>query len=175
MRTHFISIVSITVTSLIALPAHAKVVHSAPDHFTLKHEAISTIPPKALWKKLIKPQTWWHPDHTYSGSSKNLSLKAKAGGLWKEVWPEGSVIHGEVLYIKKGEQLRLSAPFGPLQEMAVTDVWTITISPHENGSKIVFDEVANGTAASGLDELAKAVDFVKQEAIERLADADLKN
>jgi len=173
--TRRFAIFALTTAFLASSPAHAKVVNSTPDHFTLKHEAISTIPPKALWKKLIKPQTWWHPDHTYSGSSKNLSLKAKAGGLWKEVWPEGSVIHGQVLYIKKGQQLRLSAPFGPLQEMAVTDIWTITISPHENGSKIVFDEVANGTAASGLDELAKAVDFVKQEAIERLADSDLKN
>lgn len=175
MKRSVYSIIAIALVSLIAQPVQAKIVNSAPDHFTLKHEAVSTLPPKAMWKRLIKPQTWWHPDHTYSGSAKNLSLKAKAGGFWKEVWPEGSVIHGEVLYIKKGEQLRLSAPFGPLQEMAVTDIWTITISPHENGSKIVFDEVANGTAASGLDELAKAVDFVKQEAIERLANADLQN
>ena len=70
---------------------------------------------------------------------------------------------------KKGEILRLDAPFGPLQEMAVKDVWTITVTPEGDGSKIVFDEVVNGSAASDLEEMAKAVDFVKQEAIGRLA------
>lgn len=175
MRTIRLSVIGILVAATSALPAHAKVIKSAPDHFTLKHEAISTLPPKAVWKKLINPAKWWHPDHSYSGSSKNMSIKAKAGGQWKEVWPGGSVIHGEILYIKPGEQMRLSAPFGPLQEMAVTDIWTITITPHEDGSKIVFDEIANGTSASKLDELAKAVDFVKEEAIQRLAASTLPN
>lgn len=168
-----ITLISIALAAACSWPAQGKVIKSSPDHFTLQHEAVSTLPPKAMWKKLINPSEWWHPDHTYSGSAKNLSLKAKAGGHWKEVWPGGSVIHGEILYLKTGEQIRLSAPFGPLQAMAITDVWTITITPHEDGSKIVFDEIANGTSASKLDEMAKAVDFVKEEAIQRLAASSL--
>lgn len=93
----------------------------------------------------------------------------RPGGLWQETWPGGSVVHGTVLYIKKGEVLRLNAPFGPLQEMAVTDIWTITLTPYNEGAKIVFDEVVNGSSESDLIEMAKAVDFVKQDAIERLA------
>ena len=162
-------------TVLITTTAQAKIIKSGPDHFTLQHEAISELPPEKVWKKLIKPSNWWHPDHTYSGSAKNLSFKARAGGHWKEVWPEGSVIHGTVLYIKKGETLRMNAPFGPLQEMAVTDIWTISLSPHDGGTKIVFDEIVNGHAQNNLEELAPAVDFVKQEAIQRLAATSIPN
>jgi len=153
----------------IAFPAHAEVVKSAPDHFTLKHEAISEFTPKQIWRRLKSPASWWHPDHTYSGSAKNLRLDMRPGGLWRETWKGGSVVHGTVLYIKKGEILRLDAPFGPLQEMAVKDVWTITVTPEGDGSKIVFDEIVNGTASSNLEDMATAVDFVKEEAIKRLA------
>ena len=60
----------------------------------------------------------------------------------------------------------LSAPFGPLQGLAVTSIWTITLEPlDEGGTKIIFDHVTNGTSASGLDKLAPAVDFVKGAAL----------
>ena len=154
------------------LPAQAEIVKSSPDHFTLRHEAVSEFTPQQIWQRLAKPSSWWHPDHTYSGSAKNLRIKLKAGGKWREDWKDGSVVHGTVLYVKKGEILRLDAPFGPLQEMAIKDVWTITVTPHEKGSKIVFDEVVNGTKDSALEEMATAVDFVKQEAIKRLAGAE---
>ena len=68
----------------------------------------------------------------------------KASGTWREDWRGGSVVHGTVLYVKKGEILRLDAPFGPLQEMAIKDVWTISVTPEGDGAKIVFDEVVNG-------------------------------
>jgi uncharacterized protein YndB with AHSA1/START domain len=110
--------------------------------------------------------------HSYSGDAANLSLDPRAGGLWKEEWDGGSVAHGTVLYVKPGEQLRLAAPFGPLQSMAVDVVWTITITPEGTGSKVVFDEVANGSGASNLDKIAGAVDSVKGEAINRLVTVD---
>ncbi len=147
----------------------AEVITTSPDRYVLKHEATSDLAPDALWARLIKPASWWHPDHTFSGKSENLSLDVQAGGLWREDWDGGSVAHGTVIFVKPSSTLRMNAPFGPLQERAVTVIWTITISPTENGSKIVFDETANGTTESGLDELAPAVDFVKGEAIKRLA------
>lgn len=156
------------------LPARADIVSAKPDHYTLKHEATSTMSPGALWSRLIKPETWWHPEHSYSGVAANLSLDPTAGGLWREDWEGGSVAHGVVLYVKQGEQLRLDAPFGPLQELAVSVVWTITISSNGEGSRVVFDEIANGTAGSGLDALAPAVNFVKGEAIKRLVSTDIQ-
>ena len=71
--------------------------------------------------------------------------------------------------VQHGKMLRMNAPFGPLQGMGVTVVWTISLEPNGEGSTIVFEEIASGTAESGLDQLAPAVDGVKSIAIQRLA------
>lgn len=150
--------------------ASAEVITSAPDHFTLKLEAESERSPSEIWARLIEPSDWWQSDHTYSGDASNLSLDPQAGGLWREDWEGGSVWHGTVLQAQPDSSLVLSAPFGPLQGLAVTSVWTISLAPTETGgTKITFDHVTNGTMASGLDAMAPAVDFVKQQAIESLA------
>ncbi len=166
------SLVAIAGLIAISLPASAEVVEASPAHYTLKHEATSTLAPEAVWEKLMHPEKWWHPDHTFSGDSANLTLEAKAGGLWREDWDGGSVAHGQVLLVQTGETLRLNAPFGPLQGMGVETIWTITIAADGEGSKVTFDEVSNGSDKSGLDEIAPAVDFVKGEAIKRLTASD---
>ena len=157
------------------LPASAEVIAAAPDHYTLRHEAVSALSPDDMWARLIQPDTWWHPDHTYSGKAEHLWLNPNAGGLWLESWDGNSVAHGRVLALMEGRLLRLSAPFGPLQGMGVNVVWTITLEQDEEtgGTKVTFDEVANGSSASGLDQIAPAVDRVKQEAIERLANPNV--
>jgi uncharacterized protein YndB with AHSA1/START domain len=169
MKHSFQLLMLASLFAVISPVATADVIASSSDHYTLKQEAVSSLTPGQVWAKLIKPKTWWHPDHTYSGKSEHLSLNAEAGGLWREDWEQGSVFHGSVLLAQPGKLLRLNAPFGPLQELGVNVVWTITILPHKEGSKIVFDEIANGTNASKLDTLAPAVNFVKTEAINRLA------
>ena len=150
--------------------ASAEVVSAASDHFTLKLEAETELSPHEVWARLIDPSSWWLPDHTYSGDSANLSIDPVAGGLWQENWDGGSVWHGTVLRAEPGKVLVLNAPFGPLQGMAVTSVWTISLDAQENGgTKITFDHVTNGSAASGLDAVAPAVDYVKSEALRSLA------
>ena len=146
----------------------AEIVSSSPAHYVLRIEATSSLSAAKLWQRLIQPSTWWHPDHTYSGSSENLSLVAKAGGVWREDWEGGSVIHGTVILVKEGELLRMDAPFGPLQGLAAHTIWTINITSDGDGSKVVFDEVSNGPPTADLAELAQAVHYVKQEAINRL-------
>lgn len=148
--------------------ARAEIIESSPRHYVLRHEAASSRSPEALWQRLIEPASWWHPDHTYSGDAANLSLDLRAGGLWLEEWAGGSVAHGEVLLVQKGEVLRMAAPFGPLQGAGAYTVWTITITAADGGSVVVFDEISTGPASANLAELAGAVDYVKTEAISRL-------
>lgn len=148
----------------------ADVVESSPTHYVLRHEATSTLSAEALWARLIEPSAWWHPDHTYSGDAKNLSLDLEPGGLWAETWDGGAVTHGTVLLVTDGQTLRMNAPFGPLQEVGAHTIWTITVSENGAGSKAVFDEVASGPPTAKLDELAGAVDYVKTEAIKRLTE-----
>lgn len=149
--------------------AAAEVISASSDHFRLRHEAVSPLPPKQLWRRLVRPSSWWSSDHTYSGDARHLRFEARAGALWREDWPGGSVAHGRVLFVDPGKVLRLEAPFGPLQEMAVSSVWTITLTPEGTGARVRFDQIANGSATSGLDSIAGAVDGVMQAAITRLA------
>lgn len=153
--------------------AHGEVVKSSGDHYTLRQEGVSPLAPEALWDRLLKPDTWWHPDHTWSGSAENLSLNPHAGGPWMESWDGNVVEHGRVLALMENRMLRLDAPFGPLQGMGVTVTWTITLAPDEEtgGTRVVFDEVANGSSQSGLDQIAAAVDGVKTQAMNRLVAA----
>ncbi|WP_300379856.1 hypothetical protein [Henriciella sp.] len=151
-----------------AAPAGAEIVAASPEHYELHHEATSSLTPEELWERLIHPEDWWAPAHTYSGDAANLSLDLQAGGLWREDWDGGSVSHGSVLMVREGEQLRLDAPFGPLQGMAVKVSWTITIEPDGEGARATFKEVANGSVSSALGQIAPAVDSVKSEAMQRL-------
>ncbi len=162
------NILAIIACLSVTTSVQAEIIEATADRYVLKHQARSSLSPADLWARLIKPADWWHPDHTYSGDAGNLSLEPAAGGLWREDWTDGSVLHGQVLNAVPGKLLRLDAPFGPLQEMAVSTVWTITLKPDGDGSLVTFDEIANGTAASKLDALAPAVDFVKSEAIRLL-------
>ena len=150
--------------------AQAEIVTATSDHFALKLEAESVLTPEEVWARLIVPADWWHGEHSYSGDAANLSLEAKAGGVWREDWDGNSVWHGTVLQAQPNKVLSLSAPFGPLQGLAVQSVWTITLTPLETGGTLIrFDHVTNGTDASNLDQLAPAVNFVKLEALKSLA------
>ena len=164
IKTRLIAASALTLA--IGANAAAEVVAAAPDHFTLTLEAETELSPSEVWARLIEPSDWWLPDHTYSADSNNLTLDPQAGGLWREDWDGGSVWHGTVIQAHPEKMLVLSAPFGPLQGLAVTSIWTISLAPNEaGGTLITFDHVTNGTSASQLDQLAPAVDFVKSEAL----------
>jgi hypothetical protein len=62
---------SILISSLLiafATNAHAQIIAASPDHYELKQEAVSTLAPGEMWDRLIHPQLWWQPDHTFSGA-----------------------------------------------------------------------------------------------------------
>ena len=163
-------VILLFLVSGVSASAFAEIVSSGPDRYELRHEALVDAGPELVWERLIHPEAWWNGDHTFSGDAANLSLDAIAGGLWREDWDGGSVAHGRVLACLDGKMLRLDAPFGPLQGMAVNVVWTISLEPAEDGgTRIIFVETAIGTPDSKLDDLAPAVDGVKHQAIKRLA------
>ncbi len=155
-----------------AASARADIVSASDTHFVLRHEGTTSLSPAAAWERLVEPASWWHPDHTYSGNAGNLSLELTAGGLWREEWEGGSVAHGTVVFVDAGKTLRLEAPFGPLQGIGAYVIWTITLEPLADGTRIVFEESAIGPPGGDYAELAKAVDFVKAEAMRRLTGAD---
>ena len=155
--------------AIFALPVHAELIAASDTHYRLSHSATTALSPDALWDRLIHPEQWWNPDHSYSGKAQNLSLDPQAGGLWREDWDGGSVAHGTVVQVIDGKLLRLEAPFGPLQGVGAYVIWTIQIEAADSGSRVTFTEVASAPPGSALQKLAPAVDQVKAEAMERFA------
>lgn len=167
-----LQLVFIILVTFFSLSINAEVITAKPSHFKLELVAESELATEQVWKKLIEPKSWWQSDHTYSGDANNLSLDPVAGGFWREDWQGGSVLHGTVLNIQTNKLLRLSAPFGPLQEMAVETVWTISLTETDTGTRITFEFIANGNEFSALEKLAPAVNYVKGEALKSLAKSD---
>ena len=138
----------------------ADVRQATADNFVIEHRYEIKVPPAQTWLVLQHPERWWPADHTWSGSAANLSLSTDAGGCFCERWPEGSAEHGRVVMSRPGELLRLHAALGPLQEMGVTGVLTITLSAKDSGSEAVVTYRVTGDSSHALDKLAPIVNEV---------------
>lgn len=151
------------VTAALALApmlAGAELKHAAADGMLIRHEFRIDAPAAKAWESLVHPERWWPEDHTWSGKRASLSLEPEAGGCYCERWERGSAEHGRVIMANPGELLRLSASLGPLQELAVTGVLSITLAELEGVTTAVVTYRVSGDAAHKLDGFAAAVDQV---------------
>jgi uncharacterized protein YndB with AHSA1/START domain len=148
--------------------ADAEVKHAAVDGFVVEHQVTIAAPPKRVFEALSKPGAWWNDTHTWSGHASNLTLEPKAGGCFCETWSEGSVEHGRVIYVERDKRLRLNAPFGPLQDMALSTVLTFSLTAKEETTLLAVTYRASGDSGQKLDALAPAVDGVLGEQWARL-------
>ena len=154
-----------------AAPAHADVVSATPSTFVLRAEQTVPASPAQAWAKLSRIGDWWNSEHTYSGNAHNLTLDLRAGGCWCERWSGGAVEHARVLLVMNRDgvrTVRLDAPLGPLQEMAVNAILTFTISPDPAGAKIAMTYRVSGDASLSLDQVGPGVNAVIMEQYGRL-------
>lgn len=144
------------------LPAIAtpEVKQGAPDGALIEHRFQIAAPPAAAWQTLLHPERWWPADHTWSGEPGNLRLEPDAGGCFCERWSGNSAEHARVVMAKPGELLRLRGSLGPLQEMAVTGVLTITLAAKDGGTEAVVTYRLSGDPSHKLDGFIAAVDQV---------------
>jgi hypothetical protein len=158
--------------SCLAAPlARADVVSATPGAFVLHAEQTVSVSPAQAWTKLVRVGDWWNSEHTYSGNSHNLSLDLRAGGCWCERWNGGAVEHARVLLVLNRDgvrTLRLNAPLGPLQEMAVNAILTFTVAPDHAGAKIRMTYRVSGDASLSLDQVGPGVNGVIMEQYGRL-------
>ena len=142
------------------LAAGADVPLAAADGMLIRHQFRIAAPAAQAWESLIHPERWWPADHTWSGKRESLSLDATAGGCYCEQWAGGSAEHGRVIMAIPNRMLRLDAALGPLQEMAVSGVLTITLAEQEGVTTADVSYRVSGDAAHKLDGLAPIVDQV---------------
>jgi hypothetical protein len=152
---------------LVATPASAAVIASAPDGFTSRNDALVPVAPDTAWAALLAWHQWWSKDHSYSGTPPHLA--AQAGGGLVERWPGGEVLHATVINIQPPKRLRLSGGFGPLQSLPVAAILDFSLVAEGTGTRITMVYSVAGNAAAKLDGLAAPVDGVMAAGLARLA------
>ncbi len=148
----------------------AKILDSAPNGFSLRTSVEISASPLTVYDTMIKEiGHWWDSDHTFSGSSTNLSLRDEPGGCFCEsLGPDGGIRHGSVLFASRGKRLRLSGGLGPLQELAVIGTMTYELEPDENRTRLTMVYRVGGYDPEGLAPLAPLVDEVLRAQLMRL-------
>jgi uncharacterized protein YndB with AHSA1/START domain len=154
-----------------ALPAAGAVSEVSPSGFLVTLRTEVPAKPPAAYATLTSVASWWGDSHTDSGSARNLSLEAAAGGCFCERWEGSSVQHARVLYAMPGAGLRLEGSLGPLQAMAVTGILTVALAPSGEGTAIALTYRVRGAPEAGLDRIAAAVDGMWSGQLDQLARA----
>ena len=170
MRCSFWSLAAIA-ASFAASTAHAAVLGSSGDGFTVREEVQFAGPPAGAWKRLIDVGSWWDPRHTYSGRSSNLTLTLSPGGCWCEKLENaGFARHLEVVLVIPEKTLRLTGGLGPLQGMGATGALTFTLrKASDTATTVIAEYSVVGYSREGLASIAGAVDQVLGEQLQRFA------
>jgi uncharacterized protein YndB with AHSA1/START domain len=140
----------------------AEVVDKSAGGFLVRNTATVSATPAAVYQAIVDHVSeWWEPAHTWSGSSKNLSITAKAGGCFCErLPPDGEVQHMTVIYAAPGKMLRMSGTLGPLQQSGATGAMTLELKPSATGTEIVMTYSVGGYFQGGIQVMAEPVDEV---------------
>lgn len=151
---------AIVAAALLPAVAGAEVKLAAADALQIEHRYALTMQPLEAWEVLVHPERYWPSDHTWSGDAKNLRLTPEAGGCYCERWTEASAEHGRVVMAVPGRILRIRGALGPFQEMAVTGVLTVKLTPQGDGTEAVVTYRLSGDSAHRLADAAAVVDQV---------------
>ena len=146
--------------ALLPAIAGAEVKQAAADGVIFEHRFELGAAPADAWAVLVHPERYWPNDHTWSGNAANMRLAAEAGGCFCEQWDGGSAEHGRVVMAVPGKLLRFRGSLGPFQEMAVTGIMTITLTPRDSGTTAVVTYRISGDDSHKLDAFASVVDGV---------------
>ncbi|HYF23690.1 MAG TPA: SRPBCC domain-containing protein [Caulobacteraceae bacterium] len=150
--------------------ARAEVVESQAHGFQVKSTVEIAAEPEAVWKALTRDVgRWWHPQHTWSGDAKNLSIKARPGGCFCEKMPKGGGMqHMTVNYVVPNQGLHMTGQLGPLHMEGAGGGLLWDLKPSGEGTTLTLTYTVGGFAAGGLKKWEKPVDMVLGEQLKRL-------
>jgi uncharacterized protein YndB with AHSA1/START domain len=154
----------------VAGPAHAEVIETSETGFLVRNAELINAPPLKVYSALIERiGSWWDPDHTFSGDSRNLSIEPKAGGCFCERLPDnGGVRHLTVVMLSPGKELRMTGALGPLQEDGLAGSMTWRLSEAAGSTRVELTYSVGGYRPGGLRGIASPVDSVLRGQLLRL-------
>jgi uncharacterized protein YndB with AHSA1/START domain len=153
------------------LPAllHAEVSETSASSFKSKSILLIAASPQRVYQTLVRVGSWWDPEHTYSGKSRNLSLNPTPGGCFCEKLPGGGgVLHMTVVYVAPNQRLTLSGALGPLQTAGLAGALTFQLVAKPPGTELLVVYNVGGYYPAGLASVAAGVDAVLVEQAQRL-------
>ena len=154
---------------LIAPLANAEVTDAATNGFTTVNEVVIAAGRAETWVAAMAVGSWWSSDHTVSGDASRLSIQPVTQGCFCEsLGKQAGVVHLVVTMVNPTHLLRMTGGLGPLGLMGVDGNMTWEFEDDENSTRVRFTYAVGGYSASGLDEIAPAVDVVIGEALGRL-------
>ena len=150
--------------------AAAEVLSSNSNGFSVKHSLEISATPQQVYDSIVKSVgSWWNSSHTFSGSSKNLSIDDQPGGCFCERWDgKAGVRHMTVVFANPGKILRMSGGLGPFQDMGVAGSLTFALAWAEGRTLLTLTYNAGGYSTEGLAKWAGAADSMLLEQVSRL-------
>ncbi len=149
--------------------AQAEVVEAQNAGFKIKQLATIAASPDKVYAAFVDIGSWWDPQHTYSGSSANLHIDARAGGCFCETLQNGGgIVHMMLVNVVPGTRITLSGALGPLQIAGVAGAMTVQTVPKDGGTQFGMLYLVGGYFPGGLNSVAKDVDAVLTLQVARL-------
>jgi uncharacterized protein YndB with AHSA1/START domain len=145
---------------LVPTVGQAEVTAQSAAGFTLAQRVEVKAAPEKLFEAIGHVDRWWNPEHTYSGEAANLKLELSAGSCFCERWGGNSVAHAHVVNVIRDKLVRMDGALGPLQELAVTGIWTLAIGVVEGKTVLRVTYRVVGPADAGLERWPAKVDEV---------------
>jgi uncharacterized protein YndB with AHSA1/START domain len=159
LRT-FLTIVAGSALLAAVAPARAEVIQVSADSLVVRHTHQIAATPGKVYAAIGQIGQWWAKDHTWSGSSANLSLELRPGGCFCERWGSAGAEHGHVVMLIPNELVRIAAQLGPMQELAVTGALTFQLAPKDGGTELTVSYRMSGDSQHKFEALAPIVDGV---------------
>jgi uncharacterized protein YndB with AHSA1/START domain len=164
-----VAVISIAVPSNAVKAAQGSPVQVSPTGFLVRHTTTIGAPPGRVYDALVQQVgSWWSSDHTFSGDARNLYLDARPGGCFCEKLKDGGGLeHMRVIYVARGDMLRLSGALGPLQASGLAGSLTWALKAAPNGTTIELSYSVGGFFPGGFEKIAPAVSAVLDEQLRR--------
>lgn len=146
---------------LSAGPASAEIIDVAPSGMEIKQALRIAAPPEKVWVALIDQARWWSSDHTFSGSSANITFDARVGGCWCEKLPNGGeVMHMMVSHMAPPKTLVVRGSLGPFSNLAGDGAMIFTLAANGAETDVTLVFRVGGYVKDGFQKWAAPVDGV---------------
>jgi len=153
---------------LLGSGVNAKIVTEDLNNFDLRYEVKVNASLEKVTRTFENVGSWWHPDHTFSGDSKNLSFDKKIHCFCESLADGGFVRHLDWVFYQPGQKARFVGGLGPLQTLPVDGVLTFYFKSESKGETRITVTYRVSSSGDRLKGWPKAVHQVLGEQVGRL-------